>query len=98
MLGIQGALAVHDLHTIRQRLQDTLREKASRGELQHGVPRGYVVVESKHLRKHPDRRVQQVIARVFEKFKTCASVSQLLAWLWEKNYQLPRGENSVATG
>jgi DNA invertase Pin-like site-specific DNA recombinase len=90
VLGIQGALAVHELHTIRSRLADASREKASRGELQQGVPRGYVVVDGKHLRKHPDRRVQQAIERVFEKFTTSSSVSQLLAWLWEKDYKLPR--------
>lgn len=92
VLGIQGALAVHELHTIRQRLEDALHEKASRGELQHGVPCGYVVVDGKHLRKHPDRRVQQAIERVFEKFPTTSSVSRLLAWLWEHGYQLPRAD------
>jgi DNA invertase Pin-like site-specific DNA recombinase len=92
VLGIQGALAVHELHTIRRRLEDALHEKASRGELQHGVPRGYVVVDGKHLKKHPDRRVQQAIERVFEKFKTASSVSRLLAWLWEHDYKLPRAD------
>ncbi len=94
VLGIQGALAVHELHAIRQRLEAALREKASRGELQKGVPRGYVVVDCRHLRKHPDRRVQQAVKRVFEKFNTCASVGQLLALLWEKGYQLPLPERS----
>ena len=94
VLGIQGALAVHEVHTIRRRLQDALHEKATRGELQHGVPRGYVVVDGKHLRKHPDRRVQQAIERVFEKFKTTSSVSRLLAWLWEKGYPLPRADRA----
>jgi DNA invertase Pin-like site-specific DNA recombinase len=56
VLGIQGVLAVHELHTIRERLETALREKASRGELQKGAPRGYVVVDRRHLRKHPDRR------------------------------------------
>ena len=90
VLGIQGVLAVHELHAIRNRLQTGLNEKASRGELHLGVPRGYVVVEGKHLRKHPNRRVQKAIHRVFQKFETCVSVSQLLAWLWEHNYLLPR--------
>lgn len=94
VLGIQGTLAVHEVDTIRQRLGDALEEKASRGELHHGVQRGYVVVDSKHLRKHPDRRVQQAVDRMFEKFKTCASVNELVAWLWEKSYQLPRPESS----
>ena len=91
LLGIQGVLAVHELHSIRQRLRDGLEEKASRGELHHGrVPRGFVVVQGKHLRKHPDRRVQQAIARVFDKIKTCPSVGQLVAWIWDNDYQLPR--------
>jgi DNA invertase Pin-like site-specific DNA recombinase len=94
VLGIQGTLAVHEINTIRQRLGAALREKASRGELHHGVQRGYVLVDGKHLRKHPDRRVQQAIARVFEKFPTSASVAQLLTWLWDKQYQLPRPASS----
>ena len=94
VLGIQGTLAVHEINTIRQRLGAALREKALRGELHHGVQRGYVVVDGKHLRKHPDRRVQQAIARVFEKFPTSASVGQLLTWLWDKQYQLPRPASS----
>ena len=89
-LGIQGVLAVHELNTIHQRLRAALDEKASRGELHHGVPRGYVVVEGKHLRKHPDRRVQEVMERVFKKFETCTSVSELLSWLWSENIELPR--------
>jgi hypothetical protein len=31
---------------------------------------------------------------VFEKFQTCPSVSQLLVWLWDKGYQLPRPTSS----
>ena len=90
VLGIQGVLAVHELHAIRNRLQAGLTEKASRGELHQGVPRGYVVVEGRHLRKHPNGRVQKAIDRVFAKFQTCASVSQLVAWLWEHKHLLPR--------
>lgn len=90
VLGIQGVLAVHELHAIRNRLQAGLSEKASRGELHHAMSRGYVVVEGRHLRKHPDRRVQKAIVRVFEKFESCASVSQLVAWLWEHKHLLPR--------
>ena len=90
VLGIQGVLAVHELHAIRNRLQAGLAEKASRGELHHAMLRGYVVVEGRHLRKHPNRRVQKAIDHVFERFETCASVSQLVAWLWEHKHVLPR--------
>jgi DNA invertase Pin-like site-specific DNA recombinase len=90
VLGIQGVLAAHEIDLIRQRLQSSLEEKALRGELHHAVPRGYVVVEGIHLRKHPNRRVQQALERLFQKFETCSSVSQLLRWLWEQNISLPR--------
>ena len=90
VLGIQGVLAVSENHAIRKRLQSGLDEKASRGELYHGVPRGYVVVDGMHLRKHPDRRVQEVIQRVLDKFASFSSVSGLLRWTWEQNIQLPR--------
>lgn len=95
VLGIQGVLAVNELRAIRKRLQDALEEKASRGELHLGVvPRGYVVIESTHLRKHPNRRVQKVIQRVFDQFTSCTSVSALLRWTWEQNLELPRAASS----
>ena len=94
VLGIQGVLAVSELHSIRKRLQAGLNEKASRGELHHAVPRGYVIVEDKYLRMHPDQRVQQVIKRIFEKFETCSSVGVLLRWTWDQNIQMPRSEAS----
>jgi len=90
VLGIQGVLAVSELQAIRKRLQAGLDEKASRGQLHHGVPRGYVVVDGLHLRKHPDARVQQVIARVLNKFESCSSVSALLRWTGEQKIELPR--------
>lgn len=91
LLGIQGAVAVHEARAIRQRFEAALHEKASRGELHQAVPRGYVVVEGRFLRKHPDQRVQQAVQRVFDKFATCSSVRQLQAWLWEQDLLLPRG-------
>ncbi len=94
VLGIQGVLAVSELHAIRKRLQAGLDEKASRGELHHGVPRGYVVVDGLHLRKHPDARVQQVIGRLLDKFESCSSVSALLRWTWEQKIELPRPASS----
>lgn len=90
VLGIQGVLAVNEVRAIRKRLQSALDEKASRGQLHHGVPRGYVVVEGMHLRKHPDHRVQQVVQRVLDQFPTCSSVSALLRWTWEQKIKLPR--------
>jgi DNA invertase Pin-like site-specific DNA recombinase len=90
VLGIQGVLAVNELRAIRRRLQGALDEKASRGQLHQGVPRGYVVVEGMHLRKHPDHRVQEVVQKVIDQFPTCSSVGALLRWTWEQKIKLPR--------
>ena len=94
VLGIQGVLAASELRAIRKRLQAALEEKAGRGELHHAVPRGYVVVDGMHLRKHSDRRVQQVMQRVLDQFASCPSVSVLLRWTWEQNIKLPRASSS----
>lgn len=89
VLGIQGVLAMHESFAIRKRMQQGLRQKASRGELHHGTPPGYVCVEGKHLRKHPDERVRRSVQRVFQEFERSTSVYQLLARLWDCDVQLP---------
>ena len=58
------------------------------------MPRGYVIADGMHLRKHPDRRVQQVTQRVLDQFASCASVSALLRWTWDQNIELPRAAGS----
>jgi len=82
-------VAAHECSTIRRRMQSGLRQKALRGELHHGVPAGYVCVEGKHLRKHPDQRVQRAVQSVFDLFDRCASVYELLDRLWQRGVKLP---------
>jgi hypothetical protein len=89
VLGIQGAVATHESSAIRKRMERALREKASRGELHQGTPSGYVCVEGKYLRKHPDIRVQRAVHRVFDEFDQSASVYQLLKRLWQQDAKLP---------
>ena len=81
---------MHEVHAIRQRMERGLREKASRGELHHGVPPGYVCVEAKHLVKHPDRRVRGALARVFRDFPSHPSAYALAHALWAQGVKLPR--------
>lgn len=89
VLGIQCAVATHESSAIRKRMQRGLQEKASRGELHHGVPTGYVCVEGKHLRKHPDARVQRAVGLVFDQFDQSASVYELVRRLWRRDVKLP---------
>jgi len=90
LLGIQCAMAIHELHSIRERMQRGSQQKASRGELHLGIPTGYVVIDNKHLRKHADARVQRAINSVFEKFDTCVSVNQLFKQLCDEKSLIPR--------
>ena len=98
ILGIQGVLAMHELSVIHQRMRLGTDEKASRGELHVGarIP-GYVVIDKKHLRKDPDKRVQQSVQRVFEKFETCSSVVQLWNWMEEHEVKLPKTNGNNTT-
>lgn len=90
LLGIQGALAAHEVSLLRKRMEQGLREKALRGELHQGVTlRGYVVEEGKRLRKYPDRRVQRATQKVFEEFRASTSIYELVRRLCAKGVSLP---------
>jgi DNA invertase Pin-like site-specific DNA recombinase len=90
VLGIQSVMAIHELHCIRDRMHRGAQQKASRGELHLGIPIGYVVIETKHLRKHGDARVQRAVEYVFSTFEHCVSVSELYDKLQNEGFQLPR--------
>ena len=67
VLGIKGTLSEAEAFLIRERLQGGIRNKASRGELYHHIPVGYVRGGSS-LRKDPDRQVQNAVEMVFCRF------------------------------
>lgn len=65
VLGIKGTLSVVELKVLRQRLVAGVRNKASRGEYYSRVAAGYVVDDGK-LVKHPNQRVRDSIALIFQ--------------------------------
>ena len=89
LLGLKGSLNEYELDLLRQRSLEARRAKARRGELIVAAPVGYLKTEDQRLEKHPDRRVQQAIALVFDQFMELASVRQTLLWLLEHDLQLP---------
>lgn len=89
LLGMKGTFSEMELYTLRQRSQEALKLKASRGELHTSVAVGYVRSSGDRLEKNPDLRVQQAIELVFRKFEQLQSVRQVLLWLRQESITLP---------
>ena len=64
VLGIQGAFNEFELSMILDRMQQSLRQKAERGEQWDALPSGYVCRHSPLCEKHPDPSVQRAVQKV----------------------------------
>ena len=89
LLGIKGTLSVVELKVIRQRLLTGAQNKARRGELYQRIAPGYVLDELGNLVKDPNRRVQDAISLIFEKFRELGSARRTVAWFNEHGVQVP---------
>jgi DNA invertase Pin-like site-specific DNA recombinase len=98
LLGLQGSLNEYELDLLRQRSVEARRAKAQRDELRVAAPIGYIKTEEQLLEKDPDRRVQQAIVLVFEKFLGLGSVRQTLLWFLEQGLEMPARNELGETG
>jgi len=89
LLGLKGTMNEFELNLLRQRSQEAMRQKAKRGELRCALPVGYEWSEDGKMRKHPDRRVQQAIGMIFDKFEELGSVRQALLYFRGERITLP---------
>ena len=78
LLGMKGSISEFELGIIRSRMYDAARSKAKRGELRISVPIGYTWDRRVGLGLDPDRRLQEVIRLVFQKFRELGSARQVL--------------------
>ena len=88
-LGLKGSISEFELGVIRSRMYDAARSKARRGELRISTPIGYSWDRHAGLGLDPDRRLQEVIKLVFQKFRELGSARQALLWMASENIHFP---------
>jgi len=88
VLGVAGAFNEFELAMIIDRMQESRRQKAARGELYDHISTGYVL-RGGVFEKHPDDRVRRAIEKLFDHFDRCTSVLQQYDELLAEGYQLP---------
>ena len=100
LLGMKGEMATFELSLLRQRSLEAIRQKARRGELQFYLPVGLCWSENGKMEMDPDRRIQDSINLVFNKFTELGSVRQVTLWFRREKIALPvvpsgRGERRL---
>lgn len=89
LLGMKGSISEFELGIIRSRMYEAARSKARRGELRVCVPIGYLWDRHIGLTLDPDRRLQEVIRLVFQKFRQLGSARQVLLWMAAQSIHFP---------
>ena len=89
LLGLKGTLNEYELDVLRQRSLEARYAKARRGELVVTAPVGYLKTDDQRLEMDPDRRIQERIRLIFQKFLELGSVRQTLMWFLEEDLQVP---------
>src|SRR4249920_4186473 len=89
LLGMKGSISEFELGIIRSRMYEAARSKAKRGELKISSPIGYAWDRYVGLGLDPDRRLQEVIRLVFQKFRELGSARQVLLWMASQNLHFP---------
>ncbi len=94
LLELKGTLSELELGLFRARSHAAIREKVKRGELYGLVAVGYRKTGDGRVEKEPDLRVQRALEFVFEKFPQWGSARQLVRWLREERFNIPRKEHA----
>ncbi len=89
LLGMKGSISEFELGIIRSRMYEAARSKAKRGELKISSPIGYAWDRHVGLGLDPDRRLQEVIRLVFQKFRELGGPRQVLLWMASQNVHFP---------
>lgn len=89
LLGLKGTMSEFELTLLRSRLVEAQTAKAKRGEFRLTVPVGYVWPHGGTVELDPDKRVQDVIRLIFNKFDELGSAHQVLRWMRRERIEFP---------
>ena len=89
LLGLKGTMSEFELGLIRQRSLEAIRSKANRGELEYALPIGFSWTHHAKIELEPDKRIQEAIHLVFQKFVEVGSARQVLLWFRSEKLTLP---------
>jgi DNA invertase Pin-like site-specific DNA recombinase len=86
LLGLKGTMSEAELYIIRARLNGGIWNKAERGELECGLPIGFIWKDGT-VCLDPDEAVRNAISTVFDKFAETGSIRRV--WIWFRTQGLP---------
>jgi len=89
LLGLQGMMSEAELHILKSRMVEGMRNKARRGELLNHPPIGYVRTAKGDYELEPDEQAQEVVRLVFDAFQQQGSLHGLLRYLKANDIRLP---------
>jgi DNA invertase Pin-like site-specific DNA recombinase len=89
LLGIKGTMAEAELHTIMDRLQGGLLNKARRNALEIPLPTGFIYDSEGKAILDPDKQVQETIHLFFKIFRSTGSCRATVVHFNKNNIEFP---------
>lgn len=93
LLGLKGTMSEVELHTMRNRLQRGLLNKARRGELFMAAPIGFVKDEQGLLVFDPDEQARGAVQMVFDKFRELGAAAAVFRYMRDHDIRLGVRQN-----
>jgi DNA invertase Pin-like site-specific DNA recombinase len=90
LLGLKGTMSEAELHVLKARLIGGQRNKARRGELETGLPIGFVYDGAGAVALDPDRQIQATVHMLFDTFRQVSSASAVVRRFQRESLTFPQ--------
>jgi len=89
VLGLKATMSEAELHVLKQRLVESIRAKARRGEFRLRLPPGFIWDLAGCIVKNPDEQVRSTIELIFSRFDSLGTVHRTHTSLLEEGVRVP---------